>query len=119
MAGVVGVIWVCREEVYFFKQGWTGQITLKLLQKIDFSRRSASGHQDQCGGRCSNHDADEWQAAMETLLLVAERDGPEMFARIGLARALNRRTPKTAPATRRSGPRLSGGSVTFVSGLCE
>jgi hypothetical protein len=38
MAGVVGVIWVWREEVYFFNRGWTGQITLKSLQKIDYPR---------------------------------------------------------------------------------
>jgi hypothetical protein len=37
----------------------------------------------------AEHDADEWQAAMEALLLVAEHDGPEMFARIGVMRALN------------------------------
>lgn len=35
-------------------------------------------------------DAPEWQAAMEALLLVAERDGPTMFARIGMMRALHR-----------------------------
>jgi hypothetical protein len=38
----------------------------------------------------AEHDAVEWQAAMEALLLVAEHDGPTMFARIGLLRALNR-----------------------------
>jgi hypothetical protein len=38
MARVVGVIWVCREEVYFCGRGWTGQITLKSLQKINFPR---------------------------------------------------------------------------------
>jgi hypothetical protein len=27
----------------------------------------------------AEHDADEWQAAMEALLLVAEQDGPTMF----------------------------------------
>ena len=36
------------------------------------------------------HDAAEWQAAMEALLLVAESGGPTMFARIGVMRALNR-----------------------------
>ncbi|MET4201309.1 hypothetical protein [Bradyrhizobium sp. LA6.12] len=46
------------------------------------------------------HDADEWQAAM-TLLLVAERNGPAMMARIGMMRALNRRDMKATPATRR------------------
>jgi hypothetical protein len=35
-------------------------------------------------------DADEWQAAMQALLLVAELDGPPLFARIGIMRALNR-----------------------------
>jgi hypothetical protein len=38
MAGVVGVIWVWREEVYFFGGDWTGQITLKFLPKMDFAR---------------------------------------------------------------------------------
>jgi hypothetical protein len=31
----------------------------------------------------AEHDAPEWQAAMEALLLVAELGGPTMFARIG------------------------------------
>jgi hypothetical protein len=31
----------------------------------------------------AEHDTAEWQAAMEALLLVAELDGPPMFARIG------------------------------------
>ena len=38
----------------------------------------------------AEHDADDWQAAMQALLLVAEHDGPPMFARIGIMRALNR-----------------------------
>ena len=36
------------------------------------------------------HAAPEWQAAMEALLLVVERGGPTMFAKIGILRALNR-----------------------------
>jgi len=32
----------------------------------------------------AEHDAEPWQAAMEVLLLVAERDGPTMLARIGV-----------------------------------
>jgi hypothetical protein len=35
-------------------------------------------------------DAPEWQAAIEALMLVVELDGPPMFARIGVMRALNR-----------------------------
>jgi hypothetical protein len=38
----------------------------------------------------AGRDADEWQAAMEALMLVAEQCGPTMFARIGVMRALNR-----------------------------
>jgi hypothetical protein len=49
----------------------------------------------------AEHDAPEWQAAMEALLLVAEHDGPTMFARIGMMRALHRHRPKDAPAQRR------------------
>ena len=32
----------------------------------------------------AEHAAEEWLAAMEALLLVAEHDGPTMFARIGV-----------------------------------
>ena len=38
----------------------------------------------------AEHDAADWQAAMEALLLVAESGGPTMFARIGVMRAINR-----------------------------
>ena len=38
----------------------------------------------------AEHDAEEWLAAMEALLLVAESDGPTMFARIGVMQAINR-----------------------------
>jgi hypothetical protein len=36
----------------------------------------------------AEHAAPEWQAAMEALILVAERNGPTMLARIGVMRAL-------------------------------
>lgn len=38
----------------------------------------------------AEHEAPEWQAAMECLILVAEKNGPTMMARIGVMRALNR-----------------------------
>jgi hypothetical protein len=38
----------------------------------------------------AEHNAFEWQAAMEALILVAEHEGPTMFARVGVMRALNR-----------------------------
>jgi hypothetical protein len=38
----------------------------------------------------AEHEAAEWQATMEALILVATSGGPAMFARIGIMRALNR-----------------------------
>jgi hypothetical protein len=49
----------------------------------------------------AEHDAEEWQAAMEALLLVAEHDGPTMFARIGVMRALNRRVERVFDPSRK------------------
>jgi hypothetical protein len=49
----------------------------------------------------AEHDAEQWLAAMEALLLVAESDGPTMFARIGMMRALNRNKPASKNAPRR------------------
>ena len=50
----------------------------------------------------AGHDAADWQVAMETLLLVAERDGPEMLARIAVLRALSRNRPRLAVVGERS-----------------
>jgi hypothetical protein len=44
----------------------------------------------------SEHEAAEWQAAMEALILVATSGGPTMFARIGIMRALNAGKPDPA-----------------------
>jgi hypothetical protein len=38
MVGVVGLIWVTREQDSFFAQDWTGQISLKGLRNFLFSR---------------------------------------------------------------------------------
>jgi hypothetical protein len=43
---------------------------------------------------------------METLLLGAERDGPEMLARIAVMKALNRDSAKPVPAPRRKGAKI-------------
>jgi hypothetical protein len=45
----------------------------------------------------AEHDAADWQLARETLLLVAERNGPEMLARNAIMKALNRHTPEAPP----------------------
>jgi hypothetical protein len=49
----------------------------------------------------AEHDAPEWQAAMQALLLVAEYSGPTMFARIGVMRALNRHVERVFDSSRR------------------
>jgi hypothetical protein len=49
----------------------------------------------------AEHDAEPWQAAMEALLLIAERGGPTMFARIGVVRALNRDVVREFDASKR------------------
>jgi hypothetical protein len=47
------------------------------------------------------HEAAEWQAAMEALILVAKLGGPTMFARIGVMRALNRNVERTFNPSRK------------------
>jgi len=47
------------------------------------------------------HDADEWQAALQTLLLVAEQDGPTMLARLGIMRASNRNVVREFDSSRK------------------
>jgi hypothetical protein len=49
----------------------------------------------------AEHDADEWQAATDALLLVAEHDGPPLFARIGIMRALNRHVERVFDSSRK------------------
>ena len=38
----------------------------------------------------AEHSVPQWQAAMAALILVVERNGPTMMARIGVMKALNR-----------------------------
>ncbi len=49
----------------------------------------------------SEHDAPEWQAATEALILVAENGGPTMLARIGVMQALNQHVPRTFNSDRK------------------
>jgi hypothetical protein len=57
----------------------------------------------------AQHDAPEWQAAIEALLLVVKLNGPTMFARIGVLRALNRRVDRVFDSSRKE-TRGDGGS---------
>src|SRR3981081_209742 len=45
--------------------------------------------------------SDEWQAAIEALLMAAEDRGPLMHARIGMLRALNRNVERTFDSPRK------------------
>jgi hypothetical protein len=49
----------------------------------------------------AEHEAPEWQAAMEALILVATQGGPTMFARIGVMQALNRHAERVFDPTRK------------------
>jgi hypothetical protein len=49
----------------------------------------------------AERDAEEWQAAMEAVLLVAELDRPTMFARIGVMQALNRHVERVFDPSRK------------------
>jgi hypothetical protein len=49
----------------------------------------------------AEHQAQEWQAAMEALILVATSGGPTMFARIRVMRALNRGYVREFDASRK------------------
>jgi len=49
----------------------------------------------------AEHDLDEWQAAVEALLLVVELNGPTMVARIGVMRALNRNVERAFNPSRK------------------
>ena len=49
----------------------------------------------------AEHMAAEWQAAMESLILVAKLGGPTMFARIGVMRALNRHVERVIDPSRK------------------
>jgi hypothetical protein len=44
---------------------------------------------------------DEWQAAVEALLLVVELNGPTMMARIGVMKALNRHVERVFSSDRK------------------
>ena len=45
--------------------------------------------------------SDEWQAAIEALLMAAENRGPLMHARIGMLRALNRNVERVFDPSRK------------------
>ena len=47
---------------------------------------------------------EEWQVAVEALLLVVEFNGPTMMARIGMLRALNRHVERVFNPDRKEKP---------------
>ena len=49
----------------------------------------------------AEQQAPEWQTAMQALLLVVEQNGPTMFARIGVMRALNRNVERVFDPSRK------------------
>jgi hypothetical protein len=49
----------------------------------------------------AEHELPKWQNAVEALLLVVKFDGPTMFARIGMMKALKPATERTFDSSRK------------------
>jgi cob(I)alamin adenosyltransferase len=49
----------------------------------------------------AEQNLEEWQAAVESLMLVVELGGPTMFARIGIMRAVNRHVERVFDPSRK------------------
>ena len=49
----------------------------------------------------ADQQLDEWQTAIECLMLVVKLGGPTMFARIGMLRALNRHVERVFDPSRK------------------
>jgi hypothetical protein len=67
---------------------------VKTLRYADDVRREFLGHGPRLSRQSmklpkDHHEAPEWRAAMEALILVATLGEPTMFARIGVMRALS------------------------------
>jgi hypothetical protein len=62
-------------------------VRIPLPRRREFVTLEDAGHHIKKLPK-AEHDAAEWQAAMEALILVATLGGPTMFARIGVMRAL-------------------------------
>jgi hypothetical protein len=58
----------------------------------------------------AEHATPEWRAAVEALILVPESDGPTMFARIGIVRALNRHVERVFHPDRKDQHWVTGSS---------
>ena len=67
----------------------------------------------------AEHEAPEWQAAMEALILVAESGGPTMLARIGVMLALNRHVERVFNPDRKEHPlgTAAAGTGSMTRGL--
>jgi hypothetical protein len=54
----------------------------------------------------AEQQAPEWQTAAEVLMMIGERGGDPMMARIAMMNALHRYEPKAPPAPRRKGAKV-------------
>jgi hypothetical protein len=68
---------------------------VSLIAAAEFGRGAGSSPSKAAGNYITKlpkavHEATEWQAAIEALMLVLTHRGPMMFARIAVLRALSR-----------------------------
>jgi hypothetical protein len=62
----------------------------------------------------AEHDTEEWQAAMQALLLVAEHDRPPMYARIGIEPSCRTRVRPVAQRQALGTAEVGAGSVSLL-----
>jgi hypothetical protein len=78
-------------------QRFSDPIVVQGREAADRAPRRRNLHHEAAEG--PQHEAPEWQAAMQALILVATSGGPTMLARIGMMRALSRhQQQRTKPA---------------------
>jgi hypothetical protein len=73
------------------KSGWSRKFDEPITlpdSRVLITLRDAANYVTALPGKEAN--TPEWQAAIEAFILVADLNGPTMFARIGIMRALNR-----------------------------
>ena len=89
----------------FAQRGNFGVMGLGVFRPNRIAGPKTAGHPSR--SRALHHQAAEGRtryrrmAGMQALLLVAEHDGPPMFARIGIMRALNRHVERVFDSSRK------------------
>src|SRR5712691_9156563 len=91
--------WVCSKLLMPWSRRFENPIPLPDGRTLRTLRDAASYLMALPG---KTRQSDEWQAAIEALLMAAENRGPLMHARIGMLRALNRNVERVFNSDRQT-----------------